>query len=382
MLDAYPLDIISLILILSILQGVIFSIVTLAMWRGHYANRLLAIIMLVLVWYQLEFFNVREVIEWDLQLFYGTRYGSWLLLGPLIYIFTIAFTNNQFNLKWKYLIYFVPFLVFTVALPLFLEEVIPERGKYYGMLTVIKFPKMGLSGIQMVYGVLFFIQFAYAAIFTILSYRIASSYSKAVENNFSNITYSWLSRIILSIAIILVSSVVFFYLLYFSSGYERWMDHIYVLPVTVMIYWISIGALKKGIFLEKPPIPIPSLGKYERSSLSEEHAKKIVFKLKELLSSEKLYLDNELNLSNLANQLSTSPHYLSQAINENLNTSFYNLINQYRVEEAKQMLKESHNEKTILQIAFASGFNNKVSFNNYFKKYTGMTPRDFVKRKS
>ncbi len=380
--DFFAIDIISIILLLSILQGLIFSIVSITNKGHHMSSRILAMIMLVLVWYQFEFFLVREVIEWNFDLIYGTRYGSWLILGPLIYIYALSFTSSDFKLKWKYAIYFIPFLVFTIALPLIAGDLIPERGKYYGMLTVMKLPKMGLTGIQAVYGILFFVQFIYTAAFTFLSYRKVLAHSKVVENNFSDVSYAWVSRIIFSTGIILVTAIAFFILLYFSSIYDRWMDHFYVIPVTLLIYWISFGGMRKNELTERPMVPIRSWEKYEKSSLTEIQAGEIVTKLKETLSKDKSYLNNELTLSNLADQLSVSPHYLSQVINEKLNTSFYNLINEYRVEEAKRLLKESNGDKTILQIAFDSGFNNKVSFNNYFKRHTGMTPKDFIKQKS
>ncbi len=376
-MSAFTIDIISIILGFSILQGLIFSAVAFVK-----RQRLLGALMLVLVWYQLEFLLVREVIEWKFDLFYGTRYGSWLLFGPLLYLYALAYTNPDFKWQWKHWAYFAPFLLFTVALPLLIADVIPERGKYYGMLTVMKFPTMGLSAIQLFYGVLFFLQFAFSAFFTFLSYRTARKYTMVVENNFSHINYKWLSRIIFSAAAILISAIVFFTLLYFSSGYERWMDHIYVIPVTLLIYGIHFAALRNSKILEKPLVPLRSWEKYEKSSLTEDLAKEIVSKLESVLESEKPYLNNELTLSMLADQLSISPHFLSQVINERLHTSFYNLINQHRVNEAKKILTKENGAKTILEVAFASGFNNKVSFNTYFKKHTGMTPRDFIKTNS
>jgi AraC-like DNA-binding protein len=61
-----------------------------------------------------------------------------------------------------------------------------------------------------------------------------------------------------------------------------------------------------------------------------------------------------------------------------LNKTFYDLVNGYRVEEAKRLLLDpkSKNNK-ILAIAFDSGFNSKTTFNTVFKKFTGFTPSDF-----
>ena len=73
------------------------------------------------------------------------------------------------------------------------------------------------------------------------------------------------------------------------------------------------------------------------------------------------------------------PTYLvSQAINEGLKRNFYDLINGYRVEEAKQLLVDSKNMNfTILSIGFEAGFNSKTTFNTVFKKFTGSTPTEY-----
>ena len=56
-------------------------------------------------------------------------------------------------------------------------------------------------------------------------------------------------------------------------------------------------------------------------------------------------------------------------------------INSYRIKEAKRLLKNRLNEKsTILEILFEVGFNSKAAFNKAFKKKTGLTPSEYMKR--
>lgn len=95
------------------------------------------------------------------------------------------------------------------------------------------------------------------------------------------------------------------------------------------------------------------------------------------MRSEKPYLDPELKLVGLSDRLNIPSNHLSQVINEQLNLSFFDFINKYRVDEAKDILKDRSSNDTLLKIAFDVGFNNKVSFNNYFKKLTGITPSQF-----
>lgn len=92
------------------------------------------------------------------------------------------------------------------------------------------------------------------------------------------------------------------------------------------------------------------------------------------------YLNPSLTINELGRQLAISPRRLSQAINEQLKQNFFDLINSYRVEEAKLvMLDSSNDEKNIMQILLDVGFNVKSAFNRAFKKYTGMTPIELRK---
>jgi AraC-like DNA-binding protein len=64
-----------------------------------------------------------------------------------------------------------------------------------------------------------------------------------------------------------------------------------------------------------------------------------------------------------------------------MNKTFYDLVNGYRVEEAKRLLLNPNNRSfTILSVGFEAGFNSKTTFNTVFKKFTGLTPTDFRER--
>jgi AraC-like DNA-binding protein len=91
---------------------------------------------------------------------------------------------------------------------------------------------------------------------------------------------------------------------------------------------------------------------------------------------EKIFLDEDLSLAGLAHELDLEPHHLSRFLNFYLQTTFINFLNGYRIREAKTLL-EKEPPQTVLEIAFASGFNSKASFNRIFKKATGMTPSEY-----
>ena len=119
------------------------------------------------------------------------------------------------------------------------------------------------------------------------------------------------------------------------------------------------------------------------------------------MDREKLYQEPELTLQDLSTKLEFPPHQVSQAINEGMKKNFYDLVNGYRVEEAKRLLLHPKNRNytilsvyrveeakrllldpkssnyTILSVGFEAGFNSKTTFNTVFKKFTGLTPTEF-----
>ena len=97
--------------------------------------------------------------------------------------------------------------------------------------------------------------------------------------------------------------------------------------------------------------------------------------------NKKLYKNQSLRLADLAEELSTPPHSLSQLVNEKLGVSFVDLVNQYRVEEAKALLEDPSSDKyTLVAIAQHAGFNSKASFNRAFNKHAQMSPSAYRSR--
>lgn len=109
--------------------------------------------------------------------------------------------------------------------------------------------------------------------------------------------------------------------------------------------------------------------------------KKYIQRLFYLVEVEKVYKDPNLTIKLLASKLLISPRGLSGIINNQLNTNFYEFINEYRIKEAQQMLSApGDHQESILEIAYEVGYNSKSAFNRAFKNFTGMTPSEFRKR--
>lgn len=118
--------------------------------------------------------------------------------------------------------------------------------------------------------------------------------------------------------------------------------------------------------------------KYARTRLAGLNSDSVLERLNFLLDSEKIYRNEGISLAGIAKDLSITPHQLSELINQKLNQGFFSLINGRRIEEAKILLAET--DKTVLEIAYEVGFNNRSSFNESFLKFVDETPVSYRKK--
>jgi AraC-like DNA-binding protein len=118
----------------------------------------------------------------------------------------------------------------------------------------------------------------------------------------------------------------------------------------------------------------------EKTPVSVSDADAVIARMDILMANEGLFRDEELSLQRMSVLLGVTPHQLSRVINGKLNLNFRGYLNSYRIREAHKLLRENP-EMSVLEIAFATGFNSKSSFNECFVRLSGMTPREFRNKK-
>lgn len=105
--------------------------------------------------------------------------------------------------------------------------------------------------------------------------------------------------------------------------------------------------------------PLPEVKK-KKALLDESQAKHFTQLLLEHINKQKPYLNPDLSLRTLAEELNIHPNQLSWLLNEHLDKNFNDFINHYRVESFKSLLLDPKNSAiTIMGLAFESGFNSK-----------------------
>ena len=138
---------------------------------------------------------------------------------------------------------------------------------------------------------------------------------------------------------------------------------------------IFLKRLHLLIHLTKTKITEKKQHKSMAQIITQEESKKIINKIHDIMNTEKLYKNPELNIKNVAERLSIPRCYLSYIINNYSGINFCDFINNYRIKEVKEYLrKTNYKSKNLLTVALEAGFNSKTTFNRVFKKLTKMTP--------
>lgn len=121
--------------------------------------------------------------------------------------------------------------------------------------------------------------------------------------------------------------------------------------------------------------------KYKTNKVSPEECKRLLKRLDHEMRQNRPYVNPNLKIADLAEAIGTTAHALSYVFNQYLQRSYYDYVNEFRVEEFKRQVEKKGVDKyTLSALAAECGFNSRATFFRYFKKVTGITPNDYVKQ--
>jgi AraC-like DNA-binding protein len=113
--------------------------------------------------------------------------------------------------------------------------------------------------------------------------------------------------------------------------------------------------------------------RYANKKIGGERALALTEKLRQIILEQELYKNPDLKLNDLAQKINISSHQLSQLLNDNLGKSFAAYVNEYRINEACQLIANNSAIKLEV-IGYEVGFNSKSTFYAAFKKHAHTTP--------
>lgn len=379
----------SLPLLILVLQGLIFVALLFNRYlkKRNLSDLFLGLILLLTCYNQICY-TVGFMGWYDT--FRNTKINYFLIniavaIAPLIYLYVKSLTTSKFKFKKKYWWHFsLAFLYVAYRLSIYTYDALQPgfNDTQNGILKI----ELDEEYVQAIMG---YIETPFMLMYLAFTFQLFYNYRKKIIQYFSN-TYK------LELNWILTFLVLFSFLFVYGTiqdiigsrfmdlGYQqRWWLNLIMAIVTLYVgikgYFTDTTKLNKLDFTFSPKtIGIPEDANIfdEEKSISEED----VATVRDLMETDKAYLNPELNLSDLAKMANMSRGQLSEIVNTAFDKNFNDFVNGYRVEAFKNMLKENkHQQLSLLGIAQECGFNSKATFNRVFKKLTDLSPTEYLK---
>lgn len=293
--------------------------------------------------------------------------------GPLLYFLTRSINHEKFDWR-KDIFHFLPFLLaLGHALHTYFSLSPDELVGHYQQIA----REQAASSFVPHWMEIAFISaiLIHNLIYVVLSFQKTAKYKKGIRSLYStldNIDLNWLD-LVLKIWLGLMFFPLLIFFLNYTLGFlkaditETVFTASLLACIGIYCYHLlshkfaDLGGLKEAV--EKKINPA-----------QEERFKEVV----SYMEREQPYLEVDLSLAQLAGNLDLHPNSLSQLINTYSGGNFFEFVNSYRVEEVKKELAAS--KEHIMIIAYNNGFKSKSSFNDVFKRKTGMTPSQYRKK--
>ncbi len=381
-LNKHIFNIHDLILVLIMFQCIVLSILLLTTSQGKKASNILLCLFLVGVgldaWDTLIYWS--SIIKYEhfkdsIQIFFIFKV-SVFIAAPALYLYVKSVLYSDYDSikqEWKHAIPVLLFPIFLVALYHNLgEKALWDAKTDFDIL----FNNPFFHGYIMARHAVFIF---YGG----LSIRLLHKYREKIQESFSDIEKidaSWLKILVMGFVSIWVYYFVA-YLLHFIIDMSTVGDIVgkgsnyltFIFINTLVFYSLMNTNMFKGIKKGSDD----GAANLEPVNLLDKHH---ISALTRAMENDKLYLNPEITLEQLAAHTRIAVRNVSTVINRNFEKNFFEFINYYRIEHAKKLLSGSDEGVSMLDIMNDSGFNSKSSFNRFFKKYAQMTPSEYRKR--
>ena len=396
LMQSISLNWLNIVALLGAAQGFFLAGVLATQRRNRTPNRLLAVVVFA---FSIQMLSVvYHAVEFELVFphFLGAAYLLPLLYGPLIFLYSVTASDRARRLFWWDALHFVPFVIAIFAtLPIYLMSG-AEKIEFYHQLQQGMRPPL----VQIIDTLKYSSGISYATV-TIVFLRRHRIRVKDSYSSLERVNLRWLLHFAVGGMVIWTASAFLHFFEVISIGRQ---DDVVALAVAFVVYAIGYKALRQPeVFnVATGDFPVLSLGSlaatttsgpraavmpapeleaarpYERSGLSDNEASGLKDALLRVMEAERPYRNKDLNLPDLAGSLYTTPHKLSEVLNSQLDQSFYDFVNGYRVRDVQQRLTDNQSQHlTLLSLALDAGFASKSTFNSVFKKLTGQTPSEY-----
>jgi AraC-like DNA-binding protein len=375
------LNIIEILVVISLMQGFLFSIVILTQKQFKVkANKYLAYGTFLLSYVGVnELLRAKDIHRNYKLIGYIVDDIPWLLLFsiPMI-IYFLKSTNHKLGKSRKLALLFIPFLIFFIL--------------FFCIVLQFELKWINWDIIKVNYRLIYNIEFYFSILFNVILYTL--SYFIINRSYISYGEKKWLQNIwLFSVILLLIWMLDVFIMDEIYPHNNKHITYPVWLGVSVYVYWLIFKGLIQ-LKLTQDKFEIHNLLKLslpkktdlliDKNPKETSEPKNLHFQnFLQLMDEEKLYHNPDLSRDIVAEKLNVSIGYFSQLISASTNSNFTSIINEYRINDVKQMLLNIDFDKySIVAIGLEAGFKSKSAFYSEFKKTTGYTPNQFKIQKN
>lgn len=319
------------------------------------------------------------MLEKSPNLFFWGSY-AYFLDGPLLYFFVRSMLFRDFRLQKIHALHLVPVLTYFLAM-----VIIFYSREYETKYWLIKSQHIAYSAPYLYLEALGrYVRFIYA----LWCFSLVFTYHRQLQHVYANLKLgdlAWLKIMLSCFALLFAWDAVLLTIKLLELA-KNFFNLELLNVVGLSSYYLNFLVLNVLIFLRfiyfvfVPTVneisPFPK--KEEKQGLIDS---KVIADLERVMTEQRYYVNPDITLDKLAEEVNMQPRKLSIAIKTHYHQSFYEFINTYRIIEAKRLLDEPLDvRKSITDIYLEVGFNSKSVFNSFFKRTEGITPSEYRDR--
>ena len=317
-------------------------------------------------------------VKWTREILFFIPFMQVLLIGPLVYYYTISLVNKGFAFSKKDWLHFVPAALYALySLVVFITDKYVLEDYYFYANGRDK----DLANWYQATGLLSM------STYLLLSLRYYSRYKKLVYDKVSfaeSMLFRWIQHFLIAFLVLIILRVLFF--IFNPSWGEFGSQFWYYISFAVLFFYIAVAGYSNMIRQESLQLDrMTTFDVFEETETASEplglglNEEKWKEKLSLLMKEHELFKNPKLTLQDVAEQMNLTTKTVSTIVNTAFGMNFNDFVNSYRVEEVKEKMKKGeHQKNTLLGLALDAGFNSKATFNRAFKKHTSLSPKEFL----
>lgn len=362
----------------ALLIALLFAFIFAFFGRLEYKARILMISGFILIAFSFLYdillghqFHLAAILSFPLVML------SYLLFYPLLYHYILNFFNDRKTLILEGHKFLFPMLMGVLLLTFYLPASCEHKLEYILSPRFLDFHEnWRLSFFN---GAMFVFYYAQALWFFGLFWKLYRLNREHYSKSFSRYVPRWLFASLMAMILYEFS---FTTLLTLSpEAYSPWLQ---ALALVFICFFGFLGLYHDDIVLmvkmEKlaeakslfPKKEMPALRQFDQDM--ENHLRRDI---ETILKEQELFRNPGLKLEHLAKRLHLPKQQLSAFINQYYRMNFTQLINSFRIDYAKAILKDDRENRPMKQLFPDFGFYSRSTFNRVFKATTGLSPDEY-----